>query len=705
MKIKERLNVLKLKQYQRFLIILISFIVTAGILMTSLINQKYSYEVGDIANSDIKATREVVDKVATEAAIKQKVSEVDNQYIQKKDVSTTAIANVSSFIQEVKKGKPENITSGTEEEAQSINEKEKIKAEAIKKLRETWKYSLSAEDYSYLFALSNEDLTIFGDEIINAIKEVYKDNIEDGKLADKINAQQVIDSVLNISPLTSNQRDIGKIIAYAEIQPNLFLDEESTAELKKAAESSVSPVIIKKNQIVVSEGEPITENQLLILESLGLLNTSSADVVLFISIIVLVGLVLFLQYFYLYIHQKEIFNDNKKLILISLVLGISLILSRSISIISPYIIPLALGPMLLTLLINYKVSCILGALNCVLISGVVDFSIDITLSAVVCTILGAIYLRNMHQRNDIMRSGVYIGLVSSITVIAIGFLTSNNTLEILKGGGLTIISNLFAGVLTIGLLPFFESAFDVVTVVKLLELSNPNNPLLRKILIEAPGTYNHSIQVANLAEMAAEEVGGNPVLARIASYYHDAGKIKRPYFFKENQIGKDNPHDKISPTLSTLIITSHVKDGLELAKEYNLPKVIQDVIEQHHGTTLVKYFYVTMKNSSEKPDEVKEDDFRYPGPIPNTKESGIIMLADSVEAAVRSIQDPTNGKIEEMVNNIIKDKLNTGQLDDCDLTLKDINKIRKSFLKTLSSMYHSRIEYPTLKEHNKGEAL
>lgn len=705
MKIKEKLNILKLKKYQRVLIILVSFVATTSILMTSLINQKYSYKVGDIAKSDIKATREVVDKVATEAAIKQKVSEVDNQYIQKKDVPATAVNNVISFIQDVKKGKPIDVVSDIPDVIDDANEKEKIKAEAIKKLKETWKYSLSAEDYSYLFALTNDELTSFGNEIVNAINEVYKDNIEDGKLADKIDAQRIVDSVLNISPLTSNQRNLGKIIAYAEIQPNLFLDEEATEELKRTAESSVSPVIIKKNQIVVNEGEPITENQLVILESLGLLNTSSADIILFIAITVLVALILFLEYFYLFIHQKEIFNDNKKLILISLVLVISLVLSRSISIISPYIIPLALGPMLMTLLINYKVSCILGALNCVLISGVVDFSVDITLSSVVCTIMGAIYLRNMHQRNDIMKSGVYIGIVSSITVTAIGFLTSNNTLEILKGGGLTFVSNLFAGVLTIGLLPFFESAFDVVTVVKLLELSNPNNPLLKKILIEAPGTYNHSIQVANLAELAAEEVGGNPVLARIASYYHDAGKIKRPYFFKENQIGRDNPHDKISPNLSTLIITSHVKDGLELAKEYNLPKVIQDVIEQHHGTTLVKYFYITMKNSSDRPEEVKEDDFRYPGPIPNTKEGGIIMLADSVEAAVRSIHEPTKGKIEEMVNNIIKDKLNTGQLDDCNLTLKDINKIRQSFLKTLNSMYHSRIEYPSLKEHNKGEVL
>ena len=282
--------------------------------------------------------------------------------------------------------------------------------------------------------------------------------------------------------------------------------------------------------------------------------------------------------------------------------------------------------------------------------------------------------------------------------MSIGMLVSNDITGILKKSAFTFVGNLFAGILTIGFLPFFESAFDVVTIVKLLELSNPNHPLLKKILIEAPGTYNHSIQVGNLAEMAAEEVGGNPVLARIASYYHDAGKIKRPYFFKENQTGRDNPHDKISPNLSTLIIISHVKDGLELAKEYNLPKVIQDVIMQHHGTTLVKYFYITMKNNSEKPEEVKEEDFRYPGPLPSSKESAIIMLADSVEAAVRSIPEPTKGKIEEMVNNIIKDKLHTGQLDNCELTLKDIDKIKKSFLKTLNSMYHSRIEYPSLKE-------
>ena len=236
--------------------------------------------------------------------------------------------------------------------------------------------------------------------------------------------------------------------------------------------------------------------------------------------------------------------------------------------------------------------------------------------------------------------------------------------------------------------------FNEVTTLKLLELSNPNNPLLKKLLMEAPGTYHHSMLVANLAEMAAEEVGANSVITRIGCYYHDIGKIERPYFFGENQMGGDNPHNNITPNLSTMIIKSHVKDGLELAKKHNLPKVIQDIIAEHHGKTLVKYFYYTMKNNSENPDEIKIEDYMYEGPIPSSKEAGIVMLSDSVEAAVRSIKEPNKDKINEMVNSIMDDKLSSGQLNNCDLTLKDIEKIRTCFLTTLNGIYHHRIEYP-----------
>jgi len=254
-----------------------------------------------------------------------------------------------------------------------------------------------------------------------------------------------------------------------------------------------------------------------------------------------------------------------------------------------------------------------------------------------------------------------------------------------------------------GILPFLESTFNEVTVLKLLELSNPNSPLLKKLLMEAPGTYHHSILVANLAELAAEEVGANAVIARVGAYYHDVGKTERPYFFGENLMGMENPHNKISPNLSASVIISHVKDGLELARKHNLPRVIQEIIAQHHGNTLVKYFYYTMKNNSDNLEDIKEDDYRYPGPIPSSKEAGIVMLADSTEAAVRSIKEPNKEKVDEMINNIINDKLATGQLNNCELTLKDLDKIRKCFMSSLNGMYHERVEYPKekKKEDNK----
>ena len=220
--------------------------------------------------------------------------------------------------------------------------------------------------------------------------------------------------------------------------------------------------------------------------------------------------------------------------------------------------------------------------------------------------------------------------------------------------------------------------------------------------MEAPGTYHHSVMVANLAEVSAEAIGANPVLARVGAYYHDVGKIKRPFFFGENQLGGVNPHNKLSPKLSASIIISHVNDGVDLAEEYKIPETITNFIEQHHGTTLVKYFYLTLKNSSENPDEVKEDDFKYLGPKPVSKEVAIVMIADSVEAAVRSIKEPTMAKIEEMVNNIIKDKLYSGQLENCDLTFKELEVIKGCLLKVLRGLYHHRIEYP--KEILKGKS-
>ncbi len=453
---------------------------------------------------------------------------------------------------------------------------------------------------------------------------------------------------------------------------------------------------------MVKKGEPVTADQLGILKDLGLLNNNNElNLTIYAALGGLVLLILILQWYYLYKYHKWIFKDTSKLILLNILIVIAILLARTLSILSPFLIPFACVPMLMSLLLDHRISSTVSILNCVLISAVIGFKVDITLLAIVNASFAGIIIRKMQQRNDIIYSAIPFMIINMTLTFFVGFLVSNNIYDVIMKSGFSALSAIISAVLAIGFLPFFESFFDIVTTVKLLELSNPNSPLLKKLLIEAPGTYHHSLLVANLAEVAAEQVGGNTVLTRVASYYHDIGKIKRPYFFKENQLGNDNPHDKITPNLSSLIITSHVKDGLEMAKENKLPKVIQDIIEQHHGTYLVKYFYLIVKNSSEHPEEVQETNFRYLGPIPTTKESGIIMLADAVEASVRSIANPTNGKIEEMVNNIIKERLNEGQLDHCNLTLKDIDIIRTSFLKSLSGIYHKRIEYPDDKWQNK----
>ena len=457
--------------------------------------------------------------------------------------------------------------------------------------------------------------------------------------------------------------------------------------------------MIKKNQIIVKEGEPITQKQINILTELGLIgeDISKDYIYTYIILFFYVLFVLILQYIYMKNENNKILNNTKLVFLILLLNLLSLIIARVFTLVSVFLIPIACTPILMTVFLGSKISIIINSFNLLFIGIIIGFDPQIILVAIVANIISSLTLKKVNQRNDILYSTAYLAVSSAIIVLSSGILLSNNIKRILIDVALATGGAFISGILAMGLLPFLESSFNLVTNMKLLELSNPNNLLLKRLLMEAPGTYHHSIMVANLAEVAAEEVGANPMLVRVGAYYHDIGKIKRPFFFGENQLGGVNPHDKISPVLSTTIIISHVKDGLELAKEYDVPTIVTDMIAQHHGTTLVKYFYYTLKNNSENPDLIKEDDFRYPGPKPQTKEAAIIMMADSVEAAVRSIQEPTLDKIEAMVNNIIKDKLNSNQLNECDLTFKDLEVIKACFLKVLKGIYHHRIEYPTEK--------
>ncbi|EPY2284132.1 HD family phosphohydrolase [Clostridium sporogenes] len=669
---------------KRVLVFFITFLFMYVVLITSFVTKKYDLQEGDIAKVDIKAPREIKDEVSTKARLQQALEAVPIQYTKRTEVKTEILNEVNSFFSQIDSLKDKRI-----------DEKQKVQ-----QLDQNGKINISERELSQVLNLDKAELKSLQDVLIKVISDVYENvNISDDSQKDNAQdikkAQEYVYSKIKMSKITNPLRQLAINIAYSEIKPNFYYDKEKTEELKKETLKNTPPVMIKKDQTIVKEGEPVSKYQLDLLKDVGLLNNNNNfEWYIFIGLGVLIVLVIFIQYGYIYKFYNEVFNELNSLVLISLNNCIAILLARSMYTISPFLIPLASIPMILTLLLNYKISLFTSLVNCILIAVAVNFEVEIILIAIMSAVLGSTILRKMQERNDILYASSYIAIINVILTFSAGFLLSNSVIDVSKKALFTLIGGVLSAILTIGLLPLFENLFGIVTTIKLLELSNPNNPLLKKLLLEAPGTYHHSILVGNLAEVAAEVVNGNPVLARVSAYYHDIGKTKRPYFFKENQIGKENPHDKISPNLSTLIITSHVKDGLELAKEYKIPKIIQDIIQQHHGTSLVKYFYITMKNNSERPEDVNEEDFRYQGPIPKSKEAAIIMLADGVEAAVRSINEPTKGKIEEMVNKIIKARLDEGQLDDCDLTLKEIGLIRDAFLKVLISIYHQRIEYP-----------
>lgn len=679
-------KIMKDYRFKKYLIFFITFICTYVILITGLVTKKYDLKEGDIPKTNIKAPMEIKDESSTKARLNQALEAVTPEYTKKAEVKTEVLNNIKSFFQQV----------------ESVSSKYSDKKQATSELAKVSKINLSNDEYRSILSLDKEGVKKLQEFLINLMSDLYENyNIIDetdnkdvvGKTIKK--AQDSIYIKVRSSDLSSNLSRLAEAIGIHEIKANYFYDKEKTEEAKKEVIKNTPPVMIKKGQIIAKEGEPIGKLELEILKELGLLNTSSNfQWYTFISLAALVLLVQFIQWMYLYKYHSSCFENSNNLILISLVNCVFLLLARSLTIISPFLIPLACVPMMLTLLLNHRISLVVSLLNCILIAVAVNFNVEILLISIVSGVLGATFLRKMQQRNDIIYISLYIAVINVILSFSAGFILSNSVIDVGKKALFSFIGSIISAVLTIGFLPLLESTFDIVTTMKLLELSNPNHPLLKTLLIKAPGTYHHSVLVGNLAEVAAEIVGGDPILARVAAYYHDIGKTKRPYFFKENQVGRENPHDKISANLSALIIISHVKDGLEISREHKIPKIIQDIIQQHHGNSLVKYFYITAKNNCERPDQIDENHFRYDGPVPETKEAAIIMLADGVEAAVRSINDPTNEKIKAMVEKIIKDRLDEGQLDNCELTLKNIKNIKESFLKVLTGIYHQRIEYP-----------
>ncbi|MDQ7092291.1 HDIG domain-containing protein [Desulfosporosinus sp. PR] len=499
-------------------------------------------------------------------------------------------------------------------------------------------------------------------------------------------------------------------------RPTLVVDTETTDKLRNAARSSVKRDIVqyKANQKIVGPGEIVDEKIYRVLVDYGLINSRNTLKAVFgIGLLVILGIGTILGYLHQY--KRDVLRVTNRMVLIGLAMILVLAIGRGVisinlggndfNALSGMLIPVAWATMSVAILVDADVALLVSVILAVFVAVLVDPTLSTAnglqsgLVALFGGVVGVYSVSHLSQRSDLARAGLFVSAANAFMVSSIALTTGTSLIVWIVGLILGIVNGVASSFLTVGALHWFESGFHITSSVRLLELSNPNRPLLKRLLMEAPGTYHHSILVGNLAEAAAEAVRADATLVRVASMYHDIGKLKRPYFFIENQFTQDNPHDKIAPTLSALIIISHIKDGLELARENKLPQPIQDIIAQHHGDGLVSYFY---HKALEEKDDVPEEAFHYEGPKPQTKEAALVCLADTVEAAVRSMKNPTPGRVEGFVRKIIKDKLNDGQLDQCDLTFQDLDRIAMAFVRVLSGIFHSRVEYPELppaKEH------
>ncbi len=497
------------------------------------------------------------------------------------------------------------------------------------------------------------------------------------------------------------------------MRPNLYFNREASEVCKRKAQEAVRPVLykIQKGEMIVRVGERVTEEQA---QKLQMLYQSSHGRATIATALGIFGLVVLLFYFPYRFACKNIrkFNPtNRDILAMSLLIvgnlflfKLALLVSTNIGAAFPavaansyyYLFPFAAGAMMVRILLNSEVALVYCAMMAPLLGILFNSNMFVMVYALLGSIVGAHGVRQCQDRGVIYTAGLKVMVVN----LAMGFCfqTLNGALlsfQTLYAALFAVVGALLSSMLVSAFIPLFETLFHYTTNIKLLELANLNSPLLRDLMVKAPGTYHHSVVVGNLVEAAAEAIGANPLLARVAAYYHDIGKAAKPLYFIENMQGGENRHDKLSPHMSALILISHVKEGEALAREKRLGQPIIDIIRQHHGTTQIKFFYEKAKTQSEGDgQQIDEQEFRYPGPKPQTREAGLVMLADAVEAASRTLVNPTPDRIQGMVQKLINRIFSDRQLDECELTLKNLHEIAKSFNRILCAIFHHRIDYP-----------
>lgn len=668
-----------------------------AILVGSVLPPRYHFAVGQTSPTTISSPITTVDTAATAAAKKVAENKVPKQYEQSTKVQTDAVNTVDSLFSTA---------------AQVVSDKSMTQNQKLAKLLAVAPKGVSQATLVELLGTTPEEISTLERDSERVVEEIlaapfYKESMQQATLL-------VDRQILNLNLALDHVSElIVQNVSVSVLKPNMVYKPQETQEARQQVAATVPPVMIHQGDIIVSKNGVVTKDVISKLRDVGLYS-SYPNFGVGIGFAAFIALSVGLLAAYIERRSPRRRLDNLLLSILGLVFVLmSLLVALTKWIISAggpasiaYLLPISLGAMLITVMMDSSLAVVASFYFSFLLGAALNFDYNFVFYGFVGSLVGAYSVANVTSRGTFMRAGFFVSLMNIGTVVALYLLQTSHTQDFHSFSlhiGLAALNGIFAAILAMGVLPFFESAFALLTPIRLLELSNPNNPLLRKVLLEAPGTYHHSLIVGNLAEAAAELVGADPLLCRVGAYYHDVGKTKRPMFFVENQMTKENPHEKIAPSLSHLIITSHVSDGLEMQRQAGLPKPIQDICATHHGTTILWYFLNKAKEQ-DKNGTVKADDFRYPGPKPKTRECAIIMICDAVEAAVRSMARPTPNRVEGVIRKIVRDRLQDGQLDECDLTLQDLDTMVGAFMKTLKGIYHSRIEYPDIDKLRKEVA-
>ena len=688
-----RLGKQKNKAWRTVLFVML-IVVSWAILSINFLPEQISLTEGEIAADDYfydGATMTYVSEIRTEEARNDAASAVEEQYIVDDTVLTNLLQEIDGYFDTIIQAAGGEI---------SIND-----------LKEALPGEYTNDTLYSVTGLDDDEIIAARNSFERMVESIFEEGILEKDIED---ARQSIALAISASTISGGVELFLKSLNEGLDYPyNKVFDAVSTAQMIEEAKENVSPVSVTvlKGEKLVSKGQVVTAEQVEALQALRL-QSDSRILTPHIGLFILVILCYLILYFYLKFYEKIIFNRKPAILLLGVVMVVILLICKLISLISfnmdaeltaqiGYLLPVTAASMVLTVLLDREVAAMCTVVLAVFIGIMMDGSMAFPLMALAGGLTGIITASRLNQRSQFVGASAYITLANLLVVGAWGLIWHQSYSAIGIGMLFGLINGLLSAILAMGILPYLESAFGITTVIRLLELSNSNHPLLKRLMMEAPGTYNHSILVGNLAEAAADAIGANTLLVRVASYYHDIGKLKRPHFYIENQRPGENPHDKLQPGLSAMIITSHTTDGSKMLREEHFPEEIIDIVEQHHGNSVLKYFYNKAKEQALDPDEVKVADYRYKGRRPQTKEAALVMLADSVQAAVQAINSQDGEQVKDKVFKVINAKMQEGQLADCPLTFKDLEVISQSFLMVLSGMNHQRINYPD----NATEAL